>query len=91
MSPLFIVVTTVVCAFALCFAVAALFHARGLLRHRFAAAERLALADLALGPAWLGLEVVCLILDVILTLVLLWAAAAAATQLRDWWHAGNKR
>lgn len=91
MSPLFIVAATIVAAFAVCFAVGGLFHATGLLRDRFGEAEHFELADLALGPAWLVLELVCFIINIIVTLLMLWLAVDAARSARDWWHAGSKR
>lgn len=47
--------------------------------------------DLAGVPAWLAIEVFCLVAGLVIGLLLLWMVVDTATKFRDWWHEGDHR
>jgi len=47
--------------------------------------------DLLGVPLWLVLEIFCLALAILVTIVMMVTAYQAAKGVRDWWHAGARR
>lgn len=65
--------------------------ARDTLRDRYTDSRRqLHAIDLALLPAWVVIEVFCLVAGLVIGLLLLGIVVDTATKFRDWWHQGDR-
>lgn len=67
--------------------------AKDSLRHRYLAGRisDLGWYDIAGVPAWLVLEIACLLAAMLMGLLICWMVYDTARSARDWWHEGTRR
>lgn len=91
-----ILATTVIVLFSAIWAINAVCNlivgAKDALRCRYmeGGASGLYWYDIAGIPAWLVLEMVCLLAAMLIALLLCWMVYDTARRVRDWWHEGAR-